>query len=145
MTKKKSNLFDKYKIVLVALVAVVVLISIYSLSDGTDEVNSNTDEVIVSKLPGVVAEDIDCIYLGDKPNFGHFGQYSGRVSNEGDETAVDVKVIIEFYDANGRSVGTHDTSIVGQNLTVGGTKAFFSYTNKGTLSGEFTSCKARIE
>ena len=140
----KKSLFTKYRAVLVAVVVALAVISMYSMSDESPVVGDETEQ-IVSKLENVVAEDIDCIYLGDKPNFGHFGQYDGMVSNEGNDTLTDVKVVVEFFDENGRSVGTHETLIVGESIGPAGNKRFFSFTDEGTLSGEFASCKARVE
>jgi len=139
MAKKKLN-----KTMIVAIVIVVAVIALFFLFKTSDDV-SDQESDIVSTRAGLVADEITCLYLGDTPKYGHFAQYSGRVLNEGDSDVTDARIIVEFLDASGDVVGTHETSIVGETIQPGMERPFFSYTEEDTLSSEFESCRAKIE
>ncbi len=145
MAKKSKNLFDQYKYVIIGIVVVLAIISLYSLTSDKEVVVVPSDLDITSKIPGVTAEDITCVYLGNTAKYGHFAQYAGQVLNEGDETVNDVKVVVDFFDASNKKVGTHETLIVGGDIGPDSIKRFFSYTEEGNLSAEFETCKASIE
>lgn len=146
MSKKKD--FLKKNQTAITIVAVVIVLSIIILSfSSNSEVNvSETDDSkISSSIADLVPSEITCVYLGDSVKYGPFGQYGGRVLNQGDTVISDVTIKVEFFDANGRSVGTHETSIVGDKIEPGMERPFFSYTGEGDLSGEFETCKATIQ
>ena len=142
MAKKKSKLSSKYVAIVVAIAIVIAIVTMLPLPQPEDDF---PDEGIVSTRSGIVTEDISCIYFGENNLQGHFGQYAGNVFNEGNITAVNVSVVVEFLDENGSVVGSHETLVSGDDVNPGAKKSFFSYTEKGSLSAEFVSCRAKVE
>lgn len=139
----KLSGFKKHKkktIVTAVIVVLIVIALLFLFKSGTPfrQAKSETE----STRAELVLDEITCLYLGDTPKYGHLGKYFGNVDNVGDAIAENVKIIVEFYD-NGNLVGTHETTVVGDNIDPGDKGAFFSYTEG--LEGSFSTCKAKVE
>lgn len=140
----KLSGFKKHKkktIVTAVIVVLIVIALLFLFKSGT--YFSEADTETESARAELVLDEITCLYLGDTPKYGHLGKYFGNVDNIGDVIAENVKVSVDFYDEAGNLVGSHETTIVGDNIDPGDKGAFFSYTEG--LTGSFSTCKAKVE
>lgn len=132
-------------ILLIFLVIIYVLVFNKNLVTRAIDTVRDSDYVTSKKIDNSGSKleivQLQCIYQGLDSKLSHNAKYLGIVKNNGTSTASFVRVYIDFFDKEGKLVGTDSTIVSGYEIPAGETRSFGD--TAIDLISDFEECRAR--